>query len=72
VATVQALDANGNVLDSASVENNVFASTTALPAGAAAAIRTLGATGNVTATQDLPNAAQPANKETKPGQPANK
>jgi hypothetical protein len=72
VATVQALDANGNVLDSASVENNVFASTTALPAGAAVAIRTLDASGNVTATQDLPNAAQPANKETKPGQPANK
>ncbi len=45
VATVQALDANGNVLDSAPVENNVFASTTELPVGAAVAIRTLDAAG---------------------------
>ena len=53
VATVQALDANGNVLDSTPVENNLFASTTELPAGAAAAIRTLDAGGNVTATEQL-------------------
>ena len=32
VATVQALDENGNVLDSTPVENNLFASTTDLPA----------------------------------------
>jgi hypothetical protein len=62
VATVQALDANGNVLDSTPVENNLFASTTDLPAGAAVAIRTLDAAGNVTATQELPNAAQPTSK----------
>jgi hypothetical protein len=72
VATVQALDANGHVLDTTPVENNVFASTTDLPDGAAAAIRTLDAAGNVTATQDLPRAAQPANKAAKQGQPANK
>lgn len=72
VATVQALDANGDVLDTTPVENNVFASTTDLPDGAAAAIRTLDAAGNVTATQDLPRAAQPANKAAKQGQPANK
>jgi hypothetical protein len=62
VATVQALDANGNVVDSTPVENNLFASTTDLPAGAAAAIRTLDANGNATATEQLPKAAQPTNK----------
>ena len=62
VATVQALDANGNVLDSTPVENNVFASTTELPAGAAAALRTLDASGTVTATQQLDRVAQPTNK----------
>ena len=72
VATVQALDANGNVLDSTPVENNLFASTTDLPAGAAAAIRTLDAAGNVTATQELPEAAQPASKAAKSGQPTNR
>ena len=54
VATVQVLDANGNVLDSTPVENNLFASTTDLPDGAAAAIRTLDADGNVIVTQQLP------------------
>jgi hypothetical protein len=54
VATVQALDANGNVLDSTPVEDNLFASTTDLPDGAAAAIRTLDANGNVIVTQPLP------------------
>ena len=72
VATVQALDANGNVLDSTPVTNNLFASTTELPAGAAAAIRTLDANANITATQELPKAAQPTNKPVNPGQPANK
>ncbi len=33
VATVQALDANGNVLDATPAENNLFASTTDLPPG---------------------------------------
>lgn len=72
VATVQALDANGNVLDSTPVENNLFASTTDVPAGAAAAIRTLDANGNVTATEQLPKEAQPTNKPAQTGQPANK
>ena len=62
VATVQALDANGNVVDSTPVENNLFASTTDLPAGAVAAIRTLDADGNATATEQLPKAAQPTKK----------
>jgi hypothetical protein len=62
VATVQAIDANGDVLDSTPVENNLFVSTTDLPAGAAAAIRTLDADGNVIATQQLPEAGQPTNK----------
>ena len=53
VATVQALDADGNVIDSAPVVDNLFASTTTLSAGAAAAIRTLDAAGNVTATRRL-------------------
>ena len=72
VATVQALGANGNVLDSTPVENNLFASTTDLPAGAASAIRTLDAAGIVIATQELPKTAQPANKAAKAGQPTNK
>ncbi len=72
VATVQALDANGKVIDSAPVENNLFASTTDLPSGAAVAIRTLDANGTVTATQQLDKVAQPANKPAIPGQPTNK
>jgi hypothetical protein len=72
VATVQALDANGNVLDSTPVEDNLFASTTDLTAGAATAIRTLDANGNVTATQSLPATAQPTNEPAQPGQPTNK
>ncbi len=54
VATVQALDANGTVLDSTPVEDNLFSSATALPTGATTAIRTLDANGNTTATQQLP------------------
>ncbi len=72
VATVQALDENGNVLDSTPVENNLFASKTDVPPGAATAIRTLDADGNVTATEQLPKAAPPTKKIAKPGQPANK
>lgn len=54
VATVQALDANGNVLDSTPVTNNLFVSDRQLPQGAAVAIRTLDASGNVTSTRQLP------------------
>jgi hypothetical protein len=72
VATVQALDRDGNVLDSTPVENNLFASMTDMPAGAAAAIRTLDASGHVTATEKLAQAAQPANKPAEPGQPTNR
>jgi hypothetical protein len=72
VATVQALDSNGNVLDSTPVENNLFASTTELAPGAAAAIRTLDANGRITATQQLPTTPQPTNKAAKRGQPTNK
>ncbi len=72
VATVQALDASGNVLDSTPVENNLFASTTDLPAEAAAAIRTLDANGTVTATEQLPRGPQPANRPAKDGQPENR
>jgi hypothetical protein len=57
VATVQALDASGDVLDSAPVENNLFASSKTLPGGAVAAVRTLDANGNVTATEPLPRPA---------------
>lgn len=72
VATVQALDANGNVLDSTPVENNLFASTMEMPEGTAVAIRTLDADGNVIATQQLPGTAQPTNKPAQAGQPTNK
>jgi hypothetical protein len=54
VATVEALDANGNVLDSTPVTNNLFVSEKQLPQGAAVAIRTLDANGNVTSTRRLP------------------
>ncbi len=61
------------VLDSTSVENNLFASTTDLPAGDVAAIRTLDANGNVTATEQLPSGAQqPANRKAGNGQPTNR
>ena len=53
VATVEALDADGNVLDSTPVVHNLFASSTELR-GAAAAIRTLDANGAVLTTQTLP------------------
>jgi hypothetical protein len=69
VASVQALDANGNVLDSTPVEHNLFASTTDFPAGAASAIRTLDQNGNVTATQRLPVTPQPTNEPAKLAKP---
>jgi hypothetical protein len=72
VATVQALDANGNVLDSTPVEDNLFASATDMPDGAVAAVRTLDAAGNVTATQQLRTTVQPTNRPAKAGQPTNK
>jgi hypothetical protein len=72
VATVQALDASGNVLDSTPVEDNLFASTADLPAGAVTAVRTLDASGNVTATEQLPRTAQPTNKAARPGQSTNR
>jgi hypothetical protein len=72
VATVEALDANGNVLDSTPVENNLFASTTDLSPGTATAVRSLDAQGNVTATQPLPKETQPTNKPREAAQPTNK
>jgi hypothetical protein len=72
VATVQALDSSGDVLDSTPVVSNLFASTVDLPAGAVASIRTLDASGNVTSTEQLPRTAQPANKAARPGQPTNR
>ncbi|HEV8461730.1 MAG TPA: hypothetical protein VGQ38_13565 [Gaiellaceae bacterium] len=73
VATVQALDANGKVLDATPVENNMFASTIDVPAGAATAIRTLDANGHITATEQLPQGnPQPANTTVRSGQPTNK
>jgi hypothetical protein len=53
VTTVQALDEHGNVIDSTPVVDNLFASMVDLRIGAATAIRTLDAAGNVTATQQL-------------------
>lgn len=54
VATVEALDADGSVLASTPVVNNLFASGTQLPAGSVAFIRTLDAGGNVLTTQRVP------------------
>ena len=53
VATVQALDADGTVLDSTPVVDDLFASGRDL-GGAVTAIRTLDAAGNVLTTQRLP------------------
>jgi len=53
VATVQLLDGDGNVLDSAPVTNNLFASGTQLAAGEAVSVRTLDADGNVISTRAL-------------------
>ena len=53
VATVEAIDANGNVLDSTPVTNNLFVSHEQLPAGAESIV-TLDAHGNVTSERRLP------------------
>ena len=54
VATVAFVDANGAVLDSTPVVNNLFASDRRLAPGAAAYVETLDAAGNVTSKQPLP------------------
>ena len=54
VATVEALDANGNVLASTPVVNNLFVSGDQLPAGSVTTIETLDANGNVLSTQPVP------------------
>jgi hypothetical protein len=54
VATVQALDADGNVLASTPVVNNLFVSGATLPDGATAYVQTLDANGAVLSKQALP------------------
>jgi hypothetical protein len=54
VATVAFADADGAVLDSAPVANNLFASSTRLGIGAAAYVEALDANGNVVWKQKLP------------------
>ena len=54
VATVELLDANGNVLASAPVTNNLFEADASIPDGTAASVVTLDANGNVTSTRPLP------------------
>jgi hypothetical protein len=54
VATVQALDADGNVLASTPVVNNLFVSGANLADGAAAYVQTLDANGTVLSKQTLP------------------
>jgi hypothetical protein len=54
VATVEFLDANGTVLASAPVTNNLFASATTFDASAATTLVTLDADGHVLSAQRLP------------------
>ncbi len=54
VATVEALDADGNVLASTPVVNNLFVGGVTLPAGSVATIETLDANGNVLSKQATP------------------
>jgi hypothetical protein len=54
VATVEALDASGNVLASTPVVNNLFVSGAHLPDGSVAYIETLDANGNVLSKQPVP------------------
>lgn len=54
VATVAFTDADGNVLDSTPVTNNLFASSTRLGMGVATYIEALGANGNVLSKRKLP------------------
>jgi hypothetical protein len=53
VATVEFLDAGGDVLDAASVTSNLFVSDKQLPPGEAAYVATLDASGNVTSKRAL-------------------
>lgn len=54
VATVEALDADGNVLASTTVVNNLFVSDQQLPAGSVAYIQSLDANGTVLSRQPVP------------------
>lgn len=54
VATVEALDASGNVLDSTPVVDNLFVSTKQLARGSAAYVEALDSTGAVLSRQKLP------------------
>jgi catechol 2,3-dioxygenase-like lactoylglutathione lyase family enzyme len=54
VATVEFVDADGNVLDSTQVVDNLFASGTRLGMGVASFVETLDADGNVLSKQPLP------------------
>lgn len=54
VATVEAVDANGNVLASTPVVNNLFVSGRHIPDGQTAFIETLDANGNVLSKQPVP------------------
>jgi hypothetical protein len=54
VATVEFVDANGTVLDSTPVTNNLFASDRRLDQGQAAYLVTLDAAGNVTSRRAMP------------------
>jgi hypothetical protein len=54
VATVAGIDASGNTVLSASVSQNLFASTTAGPFPSIVAIEALDARGDVLATEHLP------------------
>jgi hypothetical protein len=54
VATVEALDADGNVLASTPVVNNLFVSGDQLPDGSVAYVETLDANGNVLSKQATP------------------
>jgi len=54
VATVEFLDADGNLLDSTPVTNNLFVSDQRFPLGQAKYLVTLDAAGNVTAKRTLP------------------
>jgi hypothetical protein len=59
VATVELLDASGNVIASTPVTNNLFESDASIPDGEAASIVTLDANGNVTSTRPLQQPSGP-------------
>jgi hypothetical protein len=54
VATVELVDAQGDVLDSTPVTDNLFASSTRIGMGVASSVVALDASGDVVATQKLP------------------